>query len=321
MGNVHGASAKPTDDFQGFSAGMPSPPSEDILENLENPGKMDDLHKKCKEIFPANFEGAKIAVQKGLSNHFQISHSLNMSSLTPSGYRFGATYVGTQQYGQGEVYPILVGDVDPSGNLNANMYHKFTNEITSSLQAQVQKSKLAALQCGVDYKGRNFTSTLTICNPDLLTGTGVIIGHYLQSVTRHVDLGAEIAYQRTPQLPGSQIAVTSLAARYNGDDYTVSGTCGFAGFHLCYYQKASSQLQLGVELETNFRVQEAVASIGYQIDIPKADMIFKGMVDSNWNVGATLEKKLIPMPFSLTLSGMLNHQKNQFRLGLGFIIG
>ncbi|KAF6202481.1 hypothetical protein GE061_004882, partial [Apolygus lucorum] len=137
MGNVHGASAKPTDDFQGFSAGMPSPPSEDILENLENPGKMDDLHKKCKEIFPANFEGAKIAVQKGLSNHFQISHSLNMSSLTPSGYRFGATYVGTQQYGQGEVYPILVGDVDPSGNLNANMYHKFTNEITSSLQAQV----------------------------------------------------------------------------------------------------------------------------------------------------------------------------------------
>ncbi|BES94285.1 unnamed protein product [Nesidiocoris tenuis] len=318
MGNVHASSSSPTD-IPGFVPGVPQmPPDEPVLEN---PGKMDDLHKKCKEIFPINFEGAKIAVQKGLSNHFQVSHSLNMSSLTPSGYRFGATYVGTQQYSPNEVFPVLVGDIDPSGNLNANMYHKFTHQIAASMQAQIQTQKLAALQCSLDYKGKNFTSTLTVCNPDLVAGTGVIVGHYLQSVTKKVDLGAEIAYQRTPQLPGSQIAVTSLAARYNGDDYTVSGTCGLSGFHLCYYQKASAQLQLGVELETNFRVQEAVASIGYQIDLPKADMVFKGMLDSNWNVGATLEKKLLPMPFSLTLSGMLNHQKNQFRLGIGFIIG
>ena len=84
-----------------------------------------------------NFEGAKIAVQKGLSNHFQISHSLNMSSLSPSGYRFGATYVGTKQYGPGEAYPVLVGDIDPVGNLNANIYHKFNDNIIAKLQAQV----------------------------------------------------------------------------------------------------------------------------------------------------------------------------------------
>lgn len=320
MGNV-AASSQPAD-YRGDGGFVPEATAfTPENPNLENPGKMDDLHKKCKDIFPVNFEGAKIAVQKGLSNHFQITHSLNMSSLTPSGYRFGATYVGTQQYGTGEAFPVLVGDIDPSGNLNANIYHKFTHQVTACLQAQLQNQKLAALQCGMDYKGKNFTSTIAICNPDLLSGTGVIVAHYLQSVSKNIDLGAEVAYQRTPQLPGSQYAVTSLAARYNGSDFTVSGTCGFAGFHLCYYQKASSQLQLGVELETNFRVQEAVASIGYQIDLPKADLIFKGMVDSNWNVGATLEKKLLPMPFSLSISGMLNHQKNQFRLGLGFIIG
>lgn len=61
-----------------------------------------------------------------------------------------------------------------------------------------------------------------------------------------------------------------------GSDFTLSGTLGFTGIHVCYYQKASEQLQLGVELETNFRMQEAVASIGYQIDIPKADLVFKG---------------------------------------------
>lgn len=45
------------------------------------------------------------------------------------------------------------------------------------------------------------------------------------------------------------------------------------------------------------------------------------MVDSNWNVGGVLEKKLGPLPFTFSLSGMLNHSKQNFRLGCGFIIG
>jgi hypothetical protein len=56
----------------------------------------------------------------------------------------------------------------------------------------------------------------------------------------------------------------------------VSGTLGGAGLHLCYHQQASEQLQLGVELDTNFRMQESVASIGYQVDLPKADLCFRG---------------------------------------------
>ena len=102
---------------------------------------------------------------------------------------------------------------------------------------------------------------------------------------------------------------------------TWSGTLGLAGLHLCYYRKASEQLQLGVEVETNFRVQEAVATVGYQIDLPKADLIFRGMVDTNWNVAAVMEKKLQPLPFTFALSGILNHTKNQFKLGVGMIIG
>lgn len=46
--------------------------------------------------------------------------------------------------------------------------------------------------------------------------------------------------------------------------------------HLCYYQKASKQLQIGVELEANNRIQESVASIGYQVDLPKSEVVFKG---------------------------------------------
>lgn len=39
------------------------------------------------DIFPINFEGAKLVFNKGLSNHFHISHTINMSSVVPSGYR------------------------------------------------------------------------------------------------------------------------------------------------------------------------------------------------------------------------------------------
>lgn len=46
-----------------------------------------------------------------------------------------------------------------------------------------------------------------------------------------------------------------------------------------------------------------------------------GSVDSNWIVGATLEKKLPPLPLSLALGAFLNHRKNKFQCGFGLTIG
>lgn len=83
------------------------------------------------------FEGAKIMLNKGLSNHFQVSHTLNMSNVVPSGYRFGATYVGTTQYSPTEAFPVLLGDIDPSGNLNANVIHQFSPRIRCKFASQV----------------------------------------------------------------------------------------------------------------------------------------------------------------------------------------
>lgn len=112
-----------------------------------------------------------------------------------------------------------------------------------------------------------------------------------------------------------------LHFRYATEQSIWSGTLGLAGVHVCYYQRASDQLQIGVELETNLRMQEATATIGYQVDLPKADLVFRGMVDTNWTVAAVLEKKLQPLPFTFALSGLMNHSKNSFRLGCGLIIG
>ncbi|XP_034186142.1 mitochondrial import receptor subunit TOM40 homolog 1 [Osmia lignaria lignaria] len=332
MGNVLAASVPPPP--------SPPPPTSGLLPNLEkpdlstglhpstkssdslsNPGTIEDLHKKCKDVFPVNFEGAKLMFNKGLSNHFQISHTINMSSVAPSGYRFGATYVGTQEPVPSEAYPVLLGDIDPSGNLNANIIHQFGQRIRGKLATQVQKSKFTAVQMTTDYRGDAYTLSFTVGNPDILNGSGVFVMHYLQSITPSIALGGELAYQRGPAIPGGQVAVLSAAGRYTCDDSTISASLGFSGCHLCFHQRASPQLQVGVELEINSRIQESTGTIAYQVDLPKADLIFRGSVDTNWTVGAVLEKKLQPLPFSFALSGMMNHSKQQFRLGCGLIIG
>lgn len=173
----------------------------------------------------------------------------------------------------------------------------------------------------MNYKGSDYTASMTVANPDLISGSGVIVMHYLQRVTDNLALGSELAYQRGAGVAGGEAALLSGAAKYATENVTLTGTLGVSGVHLCYYQKASKQLQIGVELEANNRMQEAVASIGYQIDIPKGDLVFKGHVDSNWSVGAVLEKKMSPLPFNLAVSGLMNHKKNQFRVGVGLIIG
>lgn len=260
-------------------------------------------------------------VNKGLSNHFQVSHTINLSSTTPSGYRFGATYVGTKQTGPAEAFPVILGDISPQGDLNANIIHQLSPQVRMKFASQIQQNKIAAAQLTTDYKGQDYTASLTVGNPNLVQESGVLVAHYLQAVTKKLALGGELAYQVGPQVPGGQIAIVSAAARYVNGPATWSGTLGVASMHVCYHHRCSDQLQIGVELETNFKMQDSVATIGYQIDLPKADLLFRGMVDSNWNVGAVLEKKLQPLPFSFALSGLLNHSKNQFRLGCGLIIG
>lgn len=329
MGNVL-ASSKPIQNKPGIQPPIVTNFSPEVPQNvsskenskpLENPGTMDELHKKCKDVMPVFFEGAKLMVNKGLSNHFQVSHTINLCSSTPSGYRFGTTYVGTKQYGPAEAFPVILGDIDPAGNLNANVIHQFSSNVRCKFASQIQQNKVTAAQLTTDYKGDDFTTSLTIGNPNIINNSGVFVAHYLQSVTSKMAMGAELAYQYGPAVPGGQIAIVSAAGRYGDNQSVWSGTIGMAGLHLCYWQRASDQLQIGVELETNRRMQEATATIGYQVDLPKADLVFRGMADTNWNVAAVLEKKLQPLPFSFALSGLLNHQKNSFRLGCGLIIG
>ncbi|KTG41611.1 hypothetical protein cypCar_00000739 [Cyprinus carpio] len=259
------------------SSGTQGQPGTDAEASLTNPGTFEECHRKCKEVFPVQMEGVRLVVNKGLSNHFQVSHTITLSTLGDSGYRFGATYVGSKQTGPTESFPVMVGDMDNTGSLNAQVIHQLTSHIRSKVAIQTQQHKFVNWQCDAEYRGDDFTAAVTLGNPDVLVGSG--------------------------------------------SNYVATLTVGGAGAHASYYHKANDQLQIGVEFEASTRMQDTSVSFGYQLDVPKANLLFKGSLDSNWVVGATLEKKLLPLPLSLALGAFLNHRKNKFQCGFGVTIG
>lgn len=334
MGNVQAAS------FTVTPSSVPAPPIPSVpppapqsphaeapilapVEHALNPGTFEDLHKQCKEVFPQVFEGGKLIISKGLSSHFQISHTVSLATFQPSGYRFGCTYVGQHMISPQEAFPVLVGDIDPSGNLNANIIHAFTERLRSKVVVQIQNNKCVASQVTTDYKGSDFTASLTAGNIDPVGGTGLWVGQYLQRITSRLSLGCELLYQYSPQIPGGEISVLSLAGKMSGNNWHLSGNISpLAGnLHACYVQKISDQLSVAAELETSLRLQESTATIGYQVEIPNAHTTFKAQLDTNWCLGAVMEKKLQPFPFTFALSGWANHIKGQYRFGIGLIVG
>lgn len=96
---------------------------------------------------------------------------------------------------------------------------------------------------------------------------------------------------------------------------------GSGGAHASYYHRANEQVQVGVEFEANTRLQDTAFSFGYHLTLPQANMVFRGMVDSNWCVGAVLEKKMPPLPVTLALGAFLNHWRNRLHCGFSVTVG
>ncbi|ESO95248.1 hypothetical protein LOTGIDRAFT_227257 [Lottia gigantea] len=299
----------------------PQPPTQVPFDN--NPGTFEEIHRRCKDIFPQIFEGGKLVISKGLSSNFQVSHTLALSTCQPSGYRFGSTYIGSKQLSPQESYPVILGDIDASGDLNAQVIHAFTERIRSKGVVQIQNNKCAVTQVTTDYKGDDYTASVTLGNIDPIHESGIVVSQYLQRVTRRLDLGAELHYQYGNQVPGGQIAFMSFAGKLSSDNWQFSGNVSptAGNFHGCYVHKISEHLQLGAELETSLRMGDSTATVGYQIEIPNANVTFKGQVDSNYCVGAVMEKKITPFPFTFAFSGYLNHVKGTSRFGLGLVVG
>lgn len=69
----------------------------------------------------------------------------------------GATYVGTKQFSPSEAFPVILGDIDPSGNLNANIIHQFSPNIRCKFASQVSIIVLSAILDKHMTSNSNFT--------------------------------------------------------------------------------------------------------------------------------------------------------------------
>ncbi|KAM9214721.1 mitochondrial import receptor subunit TOM40B isoform 1-T1 [Leptosomus discolor] len=315
-------------------------------EPLGSPGSFDELHRQCKEVFPQQMEGVKLIVTKTLSSHFQVTHTVHMSTLGPSSYHFNATFVGDRQLSPTEAFPTLVGDMDNSGSLNAQVLHLVAERLRTKAVFQTHQAKFVTWQFDGEYRGDDCTATLTLGNPDLLGESVILVAHFLQSVTSRLVLGGEMVYHRRP---GEEGAILTLAGKYTALKWVATLNVGYGGAHASYYHRANEQVsvptvslspvsplphlelmfsappppqvQVGVELEANTRLQDTTFAFGYQLNLPQANMVFRGLLDSNWSVGGVLEKKLPPLPVTLALGAFLNHWKNRFHCGFSVIVG
>ena len=77
---------------------------------------------------------------------------------------------------------------------------------------QTQQTKWAVYQGELEYKGPTYTGTLTAANINLLDNSGIVVGHYLQSLTERLALGAEVLFHYGQ---GQRAAIASVAGKYS----------------------------------------------------------------------------------------------------------
>lgn len=95
------------------------------------------------------------------------------------------------------------------------------------------------------------TYSLTVANPDFVSDSGLMVGSYLRRVTPRLDVGVELIYQRSRQLPGAQLSILQYAGRYTGNIICIEA---FRAVLYCNYRIAISnygkRLTLTVEVFT-----------------------------------------------------------------------
>ncbi|XP_065176927.1 mitochondrial import receptor subunit TOM40 homolog [Sycon ciliatum] len=300
-----------------MASGSPPPPKEHGIF----PGTYEELHKAAREIMPMPFEGIKLSSNAASTPHFQASHTLALTGSQPSSYKFGATYVGDNQGPEpGDQFPVLVSEMDTSGSLNAQVIHQLTERMRGRFILQTEGTSWENLQMDATYSGRDFSLTAVAANPDPLSAAGTFVGQFMQGITPNVGLGTELLYSKSAQ---GEKARLSLAGLFRGPRWQLAASANPSSLTASYYLKHSDTVQLGAELNANFgdTMKHTALMVGYKLDVPVANMTFRGMVDTNWTVGSVFEKRLAPYPFLFSLSAMLSHEQNAARVGVGLTIG
>ncbi|KIM33684.1 hypothetical protein M408DRAFT_14314 [Serendipita vermifera MAFF 305830] len=284
---------------------------------LPNPGNAENLQKEVKATQLTNymFDGARADLSKVLSTNpaFQVSHAFALGSQTqePS-YNFSSLFISDRTF--------LQGTLDNDGNVSGRFTQQWSSSEVTKGQMQLGASAdRSLLQVEHEHSGLDYTMNAKAVNPSPIDGSGVYIGSYLQSVTKHLALGVETIFQRAPE--GSEIASTYLV-KYTGGQSTWIATAQFQTLGLLqasYYHKLSSQVEVAADLQLIAAPmkRDAVATVGAKWDLRMAT--FKAQLDSGGKVSAMLEQRFAPN-FAFLLTGEIDHFKNAAKVGVGIML-
>ncbi|KAG7266697.1 hypothetical protein CRUP_037264 [Coryphaenoides rupestris] len=208
------------------------------------------------------------------------------------------------QYSKDKDAPALIGEMDSSGSVNAHSLIHLTERVRARAVFQSQQSQFVTWQFETEYRGSDFTAAVTVANPDILRESVILVAHFLQSVSSGLVLGGELVYHRGRAEEGG---ILTLAGQYSRPNWVATLNAGKGGAHASYYHRANKQ--------------ETTASFGYRMELPEANMVFRGMVNSRCIIGGVLEKRLTPLPATLIMGAFVNHRGDKLQVGLGVNVG
>ncbi|KAJ6971431.1 mitochondrial import receptor subunit TOM40-1-like [Populus alba x Populus x berolinensis] len=305
--------------------------------NLPCPIPYEELHREAlMSLKPEYFEGMRFDFTKGLNQKFSLSHSVMMGPMEIPSQSSEAIKIPTAHYEFGANFidqkTMLIGRVLTDGRVNARVKCDLTDDLALKANAQLtNEPHMSHVMLNFDYKGKDYRSQLQL-------GNGALFGaSYIQSVTPHMSLGAEVFWAGQHRKSG-----VGYAGRYETDKmviglalilYCMSYHCSIDVFEYCvaagqvastglmalsYVQKVSEKVSLATDFMYNYLSKDVTASVGYDYALRQARL--RGKIDSNGCTSAFLEERL-NMGLNFVLSAELDHKKKDYKFGFGLTVG
>lgn len=276
--------------------------------DLPNPGSYDEMAQDAQVILRTSFiEGLSFNMTIPQTAHLANGVAFDLGSKQAP----GSFALLTNYYTNALVAMTRLSPAD--GHVNGRIFYRHTPAATSKIFGDVALGELmqSKLSWEVDYRGSSYVGQLKLANG----GGGLVCAlSWLQSVTSGLAVGGEAFYQTR-----SAFHALTLAGKYTrGKDTATLSVATFGPLFATFARKVSSKCTLATELFLDTRTRDSHVALGYRFDLRSATCT--GIVDSTGKVAATVEEKINP-GFSLILSGELDHQKEDYKFGIGVNFG
>jgi len=277
---------------------------------LPNPGPFEQLHKEVRGVFVTNFlfDGLKVDFGAGMSPHFQVSQSFALlSPPNPSTYTLSSIYAKESAF--------VTGSMDTMGSFQARGNYALTKGLTSKFATHFIPSQPAYAQLELDYAGLDFSTNVKAVNPSMKDGTGIYVASHLQSLTKKLAVGVEVAAQHPD--PNVLEFQSSFVGKYSGKNFVLTANVAqFGVLQTSYFHQVNDNTQLGAEVQLVATPEklEGVATVGAKIEYTYN--VARCQVDTTGRVCSFLEQRILP-GLSFVFSADLDHMKGVYKFGMG----